>query len=92
MSDEGEDMVALPIREKITAELDTLSDEQAIVVLQFIQSVKADEITDRVLTEGDDEDDALVGFFSAGPDFAESSEEILHQEFGLRQARDFKDE
>jgi hypothetical protein len=88
MSDEGEDMVALPIREKIAAELDTLSDEQAIVVLQFIQSVKEDELTDRVLTE----DDALVGFFSAGPDFAESSEEILHQEFGLRQARDFKDE
>ena len=83
-------MVALPIREKIVAELDKLSDEQAIVVLEFIQSVKEDEIIDRALTE--DEDDALVGFFSAGPDFAESSEEILHQEFGLRQARDFKDE
>lgn len=85
-------MVALPIREKITAELDKLSDEQAIIVLEFIQSVSKEDISDHVLTDDDDEDDALVGFFSAGSDFAESSEEILHQEFGLRQARDFKDE
>jgi hypothetical protein len=87
MSDEGEDMVALPIREKITAELDTLSDEQAIIVLEFIQS-----LTNKVMTAlDDDEDDPLVGFISAGPDFAESAKEILRKEFGLRKANDFID-
>ncbi len=76
-------MVALPIREKITAELDTLSDEQAIVVLQFIQSVKEDEIADRALTEDEDEDDPLVGFINGPTDMAERTKEILKAEFGL---------
>lgn len=76
-------MVALPIREKIVAELDKLSDEQAIVVLEFIQSVKEDEITDRTLAEDEDEDDPLVGFITGPTDMAERTKEILKAEFGL---------
>ncbi len=71
-------MVALPIRKKIEAELDALSDEQAAAVLEFIQTVKQEPS----VTDGD-EDDPLVGFISGPTDVAERTREILKAEFGV---------
>jgi hypothetical protein len=78
-------MSALPIREKIAAELESLSDEQAIAVLEFIHSVKDDTID---TSAGDDEPDPLVGFISGPTDMAERTEDILKAEFGLPKSED----
>jgi hypothetical protein len=76
-------MSALPIRDKIIIELNDLSDEQAITVFEFIQSVK--DVPE--VTELDTEDDPLVGFISGPTDMAERTEEILKAEFGIPKSR-----
>ncbi|MBZ0288844.1 MAG: hypothetical protein K8I30_14600 [Anaerolineae bacterium] len=80
-------MSALPIREVVIAKLSELSDEQVAEVLEFIQAVEVEHIQ----TE-DDDHNPLLGFFSAPPDFAETSEEVLHREFGLNKPQDFTDQ
>jgi hypothetical protein len=70
-------MSALPIRKKIEAELDELSEPQAVAVLEFIRAVKQEH---RIV--GAVEDDPLVGFISGPTDMAERTEEILRSEFG----------
>jgi hypothetical protein len=73
-------MTANPIREKIMAQLDDLSDEQATAVLEFIESVKDSES----IVADDLENDPLVGFISGPTDMAEHTEELLKREFGLQ--------
>jgi hypothetical protein len=66
-------MNALPIREVVIAKLSELSDEQVAEVLEFIQAVEVEHPS----TENADDHNPLLGFFSASPDFAETSEEVL---------------
>lgn len=66
-------MSALPIREELISTINKLSDKQMLAVLEFIKSVKLQDVE----TEYNEEDDPLVGFFSGSPDLAETSEEIL---------------
>lgn len=66
-------MSALPIREELTSTINKLSDKQMLAVLEFIKSVKLQDVE----TEYNEEDDPLAGFFSGSPDLAETSEEIL---------------
>jgi hypothetical protein len=71
------DMTALPIRKEIEAELDALSEQQAVVVLEFIRAVKQEHPIVEAI-----EDDPLVGFISGPTNMAERTEEILRSEFG----------
>jgi hypothetical protein len=79
-------MSALPVREAVIAQLHNLSDDEVKAVLEFIASMKAH----RDESEYDEAHDPLAGFFSGPADLAESSEEILRQEFGLYKPQDTK--
>lgn len=81
-------MSALPIREELISTINKLSDKQMLAVLEFIKSVKLQDVE----TEYNEEDDPLVGFFSGPPDLAETSEEILWKEFGLKKPQDVQEE
>jgi hypothetical protein len=80
-------MSALPVREALIAQLHNLSDDEVKAVLEFIDSMKAH----RDVSEYDEANDPLAGFFSGPADLAERSEEILRQEFGLYKPQDTKD-
>ena len=76
-------MNALPIREKIIAHLDNLSEEQVTKVLTFIETIETstyDPQTDPMLNgellfngspDLSEENDPLIGFFSSSPDLGE---------------------
>jgi len=73
-------MVALPIRKQVQDKLSKLTDEQLAEVLRYIEVMESS-----VLPQDYDEDnDPSVGFFSAAPDYASRSKEILKAEFGMR--------
>jgi len=92
-------MSALPIREGAITEIEKLSDEQVAKVLDFIRSVRQgrppySEENDSILngeTAGES-DDPAIGFFSGPSDLAETSEEILWKEFGLKKPQDNQSE
>ncbi|MEO8606396.1 MAG: hypothetical protein ABI690_00820 [Chloroflexota bacterium] len=77
-------MSALPIRDQLLQELNALSDEQIITVLEFVHALKADSGSN----VPDTENDPLVGFFSGPSDLAERSQEILRAEFGIPKSYD----
>lgn len=72
-------MNALPVREAVIASLWELSDDEVVKVLEFIKTVRTHEFT----IEPPDADNPAVGFFSAEPDFAARSQEVLHKHFRL---------
>ena len=71
-------MSALPVREAVIATLWELSDDEVMKDLEFIKAVKTTHFT----IEQPDDDNPAVGFFSAEPDFAARSQEVLRKEFG----------
>lgn len=81
-------MSALPIREEVIAYLREMSDEDVAKVLAFVKEIRVEGQSD----EYDDDNNPLRGFFSATPDFAETSEEILHRELGLYKPGDAESE
>jgi hypothetical protein len=73
-------MVALPIRKQVQDKISKLTDEQVAELLRYIEVMESS-----VLPENYDEDnDPSVGFFSAAPDYASRSKEVLKAEFGMR--------
>jgi hypothetical protein len=79
-------MSALPIREEVIAYLRELSDEDVAKVLAFVKEIKVEAPA----VAYDDDNNPLRGFFSAAPDFAEKSEEVLHRELGLHKPGDMQ--
>ncbi len=74
-------MSTLPIREEAIAEIEKLSDAQVAKVLQFIRTVSQERPP-----YSEENDPMLNGelFFDGPSDLGERSEEILSQEFGLK--------
>jgi hypothetical protein len=77
-------MNALPVREAVIASLWELSDDEVVKVLEFIKTVR----TQQFAIEQPDDDNPAVGFFSAEPDFAARSQEVLRKEFGRAKPQD----
>ncbi|MEO8608760.1 MAG: hypothetical protein ABI690_12795 [Chloroflexota bacterium] len=71
-------MVALSIREQLINKLDELSERELEAVLHYAEIMQ----TMRLPDDYDENRDPSVGFFSAEPDFAQSTEEILAKGFG----------
>ncbi len=71
-------MAALNIREQLIAKLDELSDEEVAAVLRYVEAMKTTSLPE----DYDAEHDPAVGFFTADPDFASRTEEILRAGFG----------
>jgi hypothetical protein len=63
-------MIARPLREQIDDKLDELSEDQLLALLHYIEFIEQPSPS----TDADQENNPLVGFFSAEPDFAERSE------------------
>lgn len=80
-------MVMLSVREEIEHRLDRLNPEQLAELLRYIEVIEPSELPE----DYDEDHDPLVGFFSAEPDFATRSQEILRQEFGIRKPQNADD-
>jgi hypothetical protein len=81
-------MITLSVREQIEHKLDSLNPEQLAELLRYIEVMESS-----VLPEDYDEDnDPTVGFFSASPDYARRSKEVLRAEFGLKKKHNKTDE
>lgn len=80
-------MSALPIRDQIIRELDALSDDQIITVLEFIHSVKDVSGSAGI----DTDDDPLIGFISGSTDVAHRTKDILRDEITSRSGWTQKD-
>ena len=68
-------MNALPIREVVIASLWELSDNEVVKVLEFIKTVRSSAVT----IQKPHADNPAVGFFSAEPDFAARSQDVLYK-------------
>ncbi len=71
-------MVIPDVRQQLVSELKHLTDEQVAELLRYVETMQSFELPD----DYDEDNDPSVGFFSAEPDFASRSEEILRAEFG----------
>ena len=66
------------LREQVVSKLDDLSDEEVVAVLHYIEAIQSVLLPD----DYDETNDPAIGFFSAEPDFASRTEEILREGFG----------
>jgi hypothetical protein len=66
-------MVALSIREQLINKLDELSEREIEAVLRYAEVMQSMRLPD----DYDEDHDPSVGFFSAEPDFAERTKQIL---------------
>ena len=73
-------MAVQDLREQVKARVDTLSDQELAAVLRYIEVMSKPTLPD----DYDIENDPAIGFFSAEPDFASRTEEILEKGFGQR--------
>jgi hypothetical protein len=62
-------------REELSAKLDELTDEQIAAVLRYVEAMQ----TTALPKDYDAANDPAIGFFSADPDCASRTEEILHR-------------
>jgi hypothetical protein len=76
------------VREQLVAELDHLTDEQVALLLHYAQDLHGKPASDEMEADVGELDNPLMGFFSGPPDLAETSQEVLRREFGLRKLRD----
>ncbi len=77
-------MNAPAIREQIAAKLDALNERELGELLRYIETMQ----TYMLPVDYDEDSDPSVGFFSAEPDFASRTEEILGAGFGRPQQAD----
>ena len=66
------------VREQLIAKLDELSDEEVAAVLRYVEAMQTTSLPE----DYDEANDPAVGFFTAEPDFASRTEEILREGFG----------
>ncbi len=66
------------VREQLIAKLDELSDEQVASVLRYVEAMQTTSLPE----DYDEANDPAIGFFSADPEFASRTEEILREGFG----------
>lgn len=71
-------MAAPDIRQQLIAKLDNLSDEEMKALLRYIEAMQSTSLPD----DYDEANDPAIGFFSADPEFASRTEEILQAGFG----------
>ena len=71
-------------RERLIAKLDELTDEEIAVLLHYVEAMQSTTLPD----DYDEANDPAIGFFSAAPDFASRTEEILQAGFGRSQQND----
>lgn len=71
-------MVTPSVRKQIEHKLDHLNPEQLAELLRYIEVMESSGVPE----DYDEDNDPLVGFFSAEPNFATRSQEILRREFG----------
>lgn len=79
-------MSATP-RERLLAELETMSDEQIEKLIRYIESIAPDDLR----PDYDPEKDPFItgeAFFEGPTDFAERTEDILEAEFGMPKTED----
>ena len=70
-------MSATP-RERLLAELETMTDEQIERLLQYVEIMESEDLS----PDYDPERDPVVGFVSGPTDFGERAEEILWEGLG----------
>jgi hypothetical protein len=66
-------------RERLLAEVATMTDEQIEKLLRYVQVMESDDLS----PDYDQEHDPAVGFFSGPTDLSTRTREILEAEFGL---------
>jgi hypothetical protein len=79
-------MVALPVLKQIQSKLDLLTDEQLAELLRYIEVMQSSVLPG----DYDEDNDPSVGFFSASPDYAARSKEVLQTEFGMQKRSNMK--
>ncbi len=72
------------IRESLVKRLDALTDAQVAALLQVVEAFEQSNGHEEQLEEYDESKDPTIAMFSGPTDLGERSEDILHQEFGLR--------
>lgn len=71
--------MAVPnVRDQLLAKLDALTDEEIAALLRYVEAMQSTTLP----ADYDMENDPAIGFFSADPDFASRTDEILHEGFG----------
>jgi len=65
-------------REQVISKLEDLSDEEVVAVLHYIEAMASISLPE----DYNEVRDPAIGFFSAEPDFASRTEEILQEGFG----------
>ena len=72
------------IREALVKRLDALTDEQVAALLQVVEAFEITNGHAEPLDEYDESNDPTIAMFSGPTDLGERSEDILHEEFGIR--------
>lgn len=71
-------MALADIRQQVIDKLESLSDEEMRALLRYIDSMRRTSLSE----DYDAANDPAIGFFSADPELASRTEEILQSGFG----------